>query len=111
MNGWAGRRRTTSGIKNASNCVVFTISQFHWFWRNVMKRFANLFAVIATISFVVLGTAGLADAQRRNERQIRDLVRSLNAQIDDFQYGLDYQLRSNSSRSQDIENVHESIRK
>lgn len=75
-----------------------------------MKRFGNYFAVLAVISFVVLGTAGLAPAQRRNERQIRDLVRSLNAQIDDFQYGLDYQLRSTSGRTQDVESVHDSIR-
>ena len=75
-----------------------------------MRRFGNFFAAMAVMSFVVLGTAGLADAQRRNERQIRDLVRSLNAQIDDFQYGLDYQLRSSSSRNRDVENVHDSIR-
>ena len=75
-----------------------------------MKRLGNLFAVMAVLSFVVLGTAGLADAQRRNERQIRDLVRSLNAQIDDFQYGLDYQLRSTSGRTPDVESVHDSIR-
>ncbi|HUR98642.1 MAG TPA: hypothetical protein VMZ26_11310 [Pyrinomonadaceae bacterium] len=75
-----------------------------------MKRFGNFFAAIAVMSFVLLGAAGSADAQRRNERQIRDLVRSLNAQIDDFQYGLDYQLRSASSRNQDVENVHDSIR-
>lgn len=75
-----------------------------------MKRFGNFFAIIATISFVILGTANLADAQRRNERQIRDLVRTLNAQIDDFQYGLDYQLRSTSSRTPDVETVHDNIR-
>ena len=75
-----------------------------------MKRFGNFFAVIATISFVVLGSAGLAEGQRGNERQIRDLVRTLNAQIDDFQYGLDYQLRSTSGRTQDVETVHDSIR-
>jgi hypothetical protein len=75
-----------------------------------MKRFGNYIAVMAAISFFVLGTAGLADAQRRDERQIRDLVRSLNAQIDDFQYGLDYQLRSATGRTPDVENVHDSIR-
>src|SRR5688572_7004635 len=83
-----------------------------YFYRleHVMRRFGNFFAGMAMMSFVLLGTAGFADAQRRNERQIRDLVRSLNAQIDDFQYGLDYQLRSASSRNQDVENVHDSIR-
>ncbi|PYS98811.1 MAG: hypothetical protein DMF63_14580 [Acidobacteria bacterium] len=59
---------------------------------------------------MILGTAGLSNAQRRNEKQIRDSVRSLNAQIDDFQYGLDYQLKSTSSPTQDIDGVHDSIR-
>ncbi|MEO8573386.1 MAG: hypothetical protein ABI481_05410 [Pyrinomonadaceae bacterium] len=76
-----------------------------------MKRLGNFFAAIAVVSFVLIGTAGLADGQKRNEKQIRDLVRSLNAQIDDFQYGLDYQLRSASSKSQDVENVQDSIRR
>ncbi len=75
-----------------------------------MKRFGNFFAVMAVISFIVLGTSVTSQAQRRNERQIRDLVRSLNAQIDDFQFGLDNQLRSTSSRTPDVENVHDSIR-
>lgn len=75
-----------------------------------MKRLGNFYIVIALISFVLLATAGSADAQRRNERQIRDLVRTLNAQVDDFQYGLDYQLRNTSSPVEDVENVHDSIR-
>lgn len=75
-----------------------------------MKRFGNFYAAVALMAFIVLGTAGVADAQRRNERQVRDLVRTLNAQIDDFQYGLDYQLRSTSSRGPDVEDVHQSIR-
>src|SRR5687767_14175205 len=76
----------------------------------LMKRFGNFYTAVAVMFFIIVGTAGVADAQRRNERQIRDLVRTLNAQIDDFQFGLDYQLRSTSSRSPDIENVQESIR-
>lgn len=75
-----------------------------------MKPQAKPFAAIAAVLFLIFGTVGLADAQRRNERQIRDLVRSLNAQIDDFQYGLDYQLKSTSSSGQDIDDVHQSIR-
>src|SRR5687767_2975693 len=75
-----------------------------------MKRFSNLFAAVSLMAFVVLGTAGVADAQRRNERQVRDLVRSLKAQIDDFQYGLDHELRGTSARNDDVENVNESIR-
>jgi Sec-independent protein translocase protein TatA len=76
----------------------------------VMKRLGKLLSVVSVIAFVVLGTASLADAQRRNERQIRDLVRTLNAQIDDFQYGLDHQLRSTSTATRVVDDAHESIR-
>ena len=61
--------------------------------RNVMKRFGNLLTALAAIVFVISSTAAIAEAQRKNERQIRDQVRGLNAQIDDFQFGLDHQLR------------------
>lgn len=74
-----------------------------------MKRLGNLLTVIV-VAVVMTAFASTADAQRRNERQIRDLVRSLNAQIDDFQYGLDYELRNNSPRNDDVEAVHDSIR-
>ena len=76
----------------------------------VMKRLGKLLSIVSVMSFVVLGTAGLAEAQRRNERQVRDLVRTLNAQIDDFQYGLDHQLRSTSTASRIVDDAHESIR-
>src|SRR4030095_3400343 len=73
---------------------------------NAMKRLGNFYIVIALISFVLLATAGSADAHRRTERQSRALLRTLNAQVDDFQYGLDYQLRTSSSPVEDVENVH-----
>ena len=76
---------------------------------NPMKRFANLFMAATAMIFVLIGAAE-ADAQRRNERQVRDLVRTLNAQIDDFQYGLDHHFRSSSVPRQDVESVHENIR-
>ena len=75
-----------------------------------MKRLSNLLTAVIAAALMIVAVAGPADAQRRNERQIRDIVRSLNAQIDDFQYGLDHQLRSTSSRNQDVETVHDSIR-
>ncbi len=86
---------------------------FHFFklqrLEKVMKRLGKFFSVVATISFVVIGMAGQADAQRRNERQVRDLVRGLNAQIDDFQYGLDHQMRSSGS-GRDTDNVRDTIK-
>jgi hypothetical protein len=41
--------------------------------------------------------ASLASAQSRSEKQVRDLIRSINSQVDDFQYKLDYQLTSSSA--------------
>ena len=75
-----------------------------------MKRFGNFLAASTAIFVLLLITAGVADAQRRNERQVRDLVRTLNAQIDDFQYGLDHHMRSSSAPTQDVEDVHDKIR-
>ena len=46
---------------------------------------------------LLTGAAATADAQARNERQVRELVRTLTAQVDDFQYGLDYELKNNSA--------------
>lgn len=64
-----------------------------------MKRFSNALLSFAAIFAVSLGFAASGDAQTRNQRQVRDLIRSLNAQVDDFQYGLEYELRNNSAGS------------
>ena len=63
-----------------------------------MKRFSNAFLSFAAI-FAVLFGAISADAQTPNQRQVRDLVRSLTAQVDDFQYALEYELRNNAAGS------------
>lgn len=75
-----------------------------------MKRFRNAFASTVAIGLMIFGIAGAADAQRRNEREVRDLVRSLNAQVDDFQYGLDYELKNNSSGRANSADVSRSLR-
>ena len=64
-----------------------------------MKRFSNALLSLAAIFAIGLGVAASADAQTRNQREVRDLVRSLTAQVDDFQYGLEYELRNNSAGS------------
>lgn len=64
-----------------------------------MKRFSNALLSFAAIFAVSLGFAASGDAQTRNQRQVRDLIRSLNAQVDDFQYGIEYELRNNSAGS------------
>jgi hypothetical protein len=64
-----------------------------------MKPFSNALLSFAAIFAVSLGLAFSADAQTRNQREVRDLVRSLTAQVDDFQYGLEYELKNNSAGS------------
>lgn len=64
-----------------------------------MKRFSNALLSFAAIFAVSLGFAFSADAQTKNQREVRDLVRSLSAQVDDFQYGLEYELKNNSAGS------------
>ena len=59
---------------------------------------------------VFLGLAGQADAQKRNERETRDIVRSLNSKIDDFKYNLDYQLKSESMDPQSVNDVSSDLR-
>lgn len=64
-----------------------------------MKRFSNALLSFAAIFAVSLGFAVSAEAQTRNQREVRDLVRSLTAQVDDFQYGLEYELKNNAAGS------------
>ncbi len=62
-----------------------------------MKRIASVFSVYAVVGMLFLGLAGQADAQqRRNERETRDIIRSLNSKLDDFKSNLEYQLQSSS---------------
>jgi hypothetical protein len=63
-----------------------------------MNRFSNAFLSFAAL-FAVLFGAVSAEAQTPNQRQVRDLVRSLTAQVDDFQYALEYEMRNNSAGS------------
>lgn len=74
-----------------------------------MKRLGNYFAVFAAIALIV-GLAGQTNAQRRNEKQIRDMLRTLNAHIDDFQYRLNFQMKSASASDSDIEEMHDYVR-
>jgi hypothetical protein len=61
----------------------------------------RLSAVLAALILSV-GLVGSAAAQQRNDRQTRDLIRTLSSQIDNFQFVLDHELMSSSARSQDI---------
>src|SRR5215203_181841 len=64
-----------------------------------MKRFSNAIWSFALICTLLLGVSASANTQTRNRREVRDIVRELAAQVDDFQYGLDYELKNNSAGS------------
>jgi len=76
-----------------------------------MKRISKYFAVYMALGLLVLGLAGDAQAQtRRNQREIRDIVRSLNSKVDDFQYSLNYRLQSTSGDRDDIDAVKRDLK-
>ena len=63
----------------------------------IMKRIVSILSVFAIVAAVFSSQAA---AERRNERETREVIRSLNSKIDDFKYNLDYQLKSSSSDPQ-----------
>ena len=65
-----------------------------------MRHFYQRIFTFALAIAVVAGLASSVDAQRRNEREIRDHLRSLNSKIDDFETTLRFQLGSASARPQ-----------
>ncbi|MGQ0540304.1 MAG: hypothetical protein ACT4O9_00470 [Blastocatellia bacterium] len=75
-----------------------------------MRRFQIAVSAFVLIGLVFSGFAFEANAQRRNDREMRDVVRSLNSKIEDVQYKLGYQLRSSSADRQEIANVTADLR-
>lgn len=59
---------------------------------------------------MIAGQAVSVDAQRRNDRDIRDAVRSLNSKIEDFEYNLRYQMQSSSANNTRVADVSDEIR-
>ena len=62
------------------------------------------------IAAFIFGTAGLADAQKRNDREVRDAVRSLNSKLDDFEYNLRDQMRSSSANNGQVTDISDELR-
>ncbi|MEP6946236.1 MAG: hypothetical protein ABJA02_09990 [Acidobacteriota bacterium] len=66
-----------------------------------MKTYVKSFTAVTLSAMFILAMAGLVHAQRRDNREVRDAIRSLTSKIDSFDQGLTDQLRS-SSASRDI---------
>jgi hypothetical protein len=73
--------------------------------RSAMKRFRKLLTASFALILVIAGVSVQAEAQRKNDREVRDVVRSLNSKIDDFQSGLSYELKSSSADQQEMDDV------
>ena len=78
--------------------------------RNEMRRIWNILSISFVIGIVFFALSDQVNAQRRSEREIRDTVRSLNSKIDDFAYGLNYQLQSSSADQQEAGDAARDIR-
>ena len=59
-----------------------------------MNRFRGVFSVYLVIGLMVFGFVANADGQdRRNQREVRNILRDLNSRIDDFRFELDNEFR------------------
>jgi hypothetical protein len=71
-----------------------------------MSRFRSVFAVYAAIGLMLCGLAAQTNAQNtRNEREVRNTIRSLDSKIDDLRDSLSYGLKNSSVNSQDADTV------
>jgi hypothetical protein len=75
-----------------------------------MKKLTNSIVYIALFSAVLLTFASTATAQKRNERDIRDSLRSLNSKLDDFEYNLRNQMQGSSASRDDLADMEDDIR-
>lgn len=59
---------------------------------------------------LTLGLGSIVSAQTRNEREVRDALRSLSSSLDNFEYDLRYQMQSTSANSDELSDVQDNIR-
>ncbi len=77
-----------------------------------MKRFSNALLSAAVFAMALAGLAVAVDAQGRSEREIRDAVRTLNSQIDDLKYEIEYEAKADPSNRplQDAESAIDDLK-
>ncbi len=85
---------------------------FDYFRRKRMNRLKNVFSFYVIFGFIIAGfLVTTANAQLyRNEREIRDIVRTLNSKIDDFQMNLSDEYRRGSSNRDDRRELEDQMR-
>ncbi|KXK00422.1 MAG: hypothetical protein UZ17_ACD001002178 [Acidobacteria bacterium OLB17] len=73
-----------------------------------MKTLRNHLTALFVAAIAIVGVTA-ANAQTRNEREVRDAVRSLSTKIDNFDYDLRYQLNSASVNTTVVSQVGQDI--
>ena len=76
----------------------------------IMNKLAYIFLHSLAAISIVFGVAIGGEAQKRNDRDIRDAIRSLDSKIDDFESNLRYQMQSGSADSGQLSEVSDDIR-
>src|SRR6266446_1513934 len=79
-------------------------------WRTIMRRFNRVFSLSFVVTAIVFTSVGFANVQKRNEKEVRDIVRSLTAKVSEFEYNLNYQMTSSSADRNDIATVADDLR-
>ncbi len=77
-----------------------------------MSRLKSIFSFYAVFGLMIAGfLASTANAQTyRNEREVRDIVRTLNSKVDDFQMNLTSDIRRSSSSRGDRQDLEDQLR-
>ena len=76
-----------------------------------MSRYRSVFPVYLLIGLMMFGFAAQATAQgTRNERNVRDILRSLNSKIDDFKYTFENEVSRNSISRNEENDVNNNLR-
>lgn len=76
-----------------------------------MKQFRNGFAAATIVIAALFGMAGIADAQRKDNREVRDALRSLRTNVDNFESEMRYQMQSSSANNGDLSRMTNEVRR
>lgn len=75
-----------------------------------MQRIFKLTAGLALILSFFAAFSVTAEAQRRNDREMRDMIRILNSRFQDFSYAYQNRMRSNSADPADMDRADAGVR-
>ncbi len=75
-----------------------------------MNRIIGKFFAVTAVTLSLMFATGMVAAQTGNDREVRDVLRSLNSKLDDFETDLRYRMQSTSSPNGQIAGVMDGVR-